>query len=134
MLNNPNKYIRKAISEAISPSFLIFDSQVTGNLNPTEYVLMTTQTKQIDKATKCNYRWVTYLLLDIVTIYNGAGNVGSRLKVDDMENDIMQLIDNINITGFDVINRSYEFPDNLDSATATQNVYRNFIRVILELK
>lgn len=134
MLSNPNKYIRKAISEAIRPSFHIFDSQVTGNLNPTEYVLMTTQTKQIDKATKCNYRWVTYLLLDIVTIYNGAGNVGSRLKADNMENSIMQLIDNITITGFEVVNRSYEFPDNLDSATNTQNVYRNFIRVILTLK
>jgi hypothetical protein len=134
MLNNPNKYVRKVISDAIGPTYPIFDMEVTGNQNPTEYVLMSTQSKAIDKANKCNYRWETYLLLDLVTIYNGAGNPGSRAKVDDMENVIMDLIKDVQIPGYEVVNRSYEFPDNLDNISSTQNVFRNFIRVILLLQ
>jgi hypothetical protein len=51
-----------------------------------------------------------------------------------MENTILGLIANIEIDGFTVLNRRYEFPSNLDSSTATQTVYRNFIRVILTLE
>lgn len=131
---NPNKYVRKAIYEAIKDDFTCFDMQVTGDTNPTQYVIISTQNKVIDKATKCGNRWVTYTLLDIVCIYNGAGNVGSRLINDDMENSILGLIENITIDGYTVLNRSYEFPPNLDSSTATQTVFRNFIRVILTLE
>jgi hypothetical protein len=131
---NPSKYVRKAIFDLISDEYECFDMQVTGNKNPTEYVIISTQSKEINKATKCNYRWLSYTLLDIVTIYNGAGNTGSRLRADDIENDIFQLIENINIDGYEVVNRTFEFPDTLDNISTTQNVYRNFIRVILELK
>jgi hypothetical protein len=108
--------------------------QVTGNDNPTQYVLISTQDKEIDKATKCGNRWISYTLLDIIKIYNGAGNVGSRLINDDMENNILSLIDNITVDGYTIINRRYEFPSNLDSSTATQTVYRNFIRFIVTLE
>ena len=131
---NPNKYVRKALYDAISPEYDCYDMQVTGNDNPTQYVLISTQDKEIDKATKCNYQWISYTLLDIVKIYNGAGNVGSRLINDDMEATIMELIENITVDGYTVINRRYEFPSNLDSSTTTQTVYRNFIRVILTLE
>ncbi len=97
-------------------------------------MLISTQDKEIDKATKCGDRWVSYTLLDIVTIYNGAGNVSSRMTVDDMENVIMGLIANISVTGYTVLNRRYEFPSTLDSSTSTQTVYRNLIRVILTLE
>jgi len=131
---NPNKYVRKALYDAINPTYPCFDMQVTGDTNPTQYVIISTQDKEIDKATKCGNRWVTYTLLDIVKIYNGAGNVGSRVVNDDIENTILGLIENISISGYAVLNRSYEFPSNLDSSTATQTVYRNFIRVILTLE
>ena len=131
---NPNKYVRKAIYDAVNGTYPCYDMQVTGDDNPTQYVIISTQDKEIDKATKCGDRWITYTLLDIVKIYNGAGNVGSRLVNDDMENTIMSLIANIEIDGFTVLNRRYEFPPNLDSSTETQTVYRNFIRVILTLE
>jgi hypothetical protein len=108
--------------------------QVTGDTNPSQYVIVSTQDKEIDRSTKCGNRWVIYTLLDIVCIYNGAGNVGSRVANDDIENTILGLIENITISGYTVLNRSYEFPSNLDSSTSTQNVYRNFIRVILTLE
>ena len=131
---NPNKYVRKAIYDAVNATIPCFDTQVTGNTNQTAYVLISTQNKEIDKATKCGDRWVSYTLLDIVKIYNGAGNVGSRVANDDMENTILGLIQNISISGYTVINRRYEFPPNLDSSTATQTIQRNFIRVILTLQ
>jgi len=133
-MTNPNKFVRKAIFDAVNPTYQCFDMQVTGNVNPTQYVIISTQDKEIDKATKCGYRWVTNTLLDIVCIYNGTGNVGSRVANDDMENTILSLIENITVPGYEIINRSYEFPSNLDSSTTTQTVYRNFIRVILTLE
>jgi len=131
---NPNKHIRKAIFDAVNATYPCYDTQVTGKVNPTQYVIISTQDKEINKATKCGNRWITYTLLDIVCIYNGAGNTGSRIANDNMENAILSLIENISITGYVVVNRSYEFPSNLDSSTSTQTVYRNFIRLVLELE
>ena len=67
-------------------------------------------------------------------IYNGAGNVGSRLAVDNMQEFIENAIKNIEVENFEIVNRNFEFPDTLDNISTTQNVYRNFIRIILELK
>ena len=131
---NPNKHIRKAIYDAIKNTYPCFDTNVTGDLNPTQYVIISTQDKDIDKANKCAYRWQVATLLDIVCVYNGAGNVGSRVVNDDMETTILALIENIEIDGYTVLNRTFEFPSNLDSSTATQTVFRNFIRVVLTLE
>ncbi len=130
---NPSKHIRKSVYNLVNSTYPCFDMQVTGNKNPTEYVLMTSQSKTIDKATKCNYRWEASLLLDIITIYKGAGNTGSRVKGDDIESAIYELIKNIEITGYEVVNRTFSFPDSLSLKTPTENVFRNFIRIELLL-
>jgi hypothetical protein len=131
---NPNKYVRRALFEAIKNDYPCFDTQVTGDSNPNQYVLISTQDKEIDKNTKCSYQWISYTLLDLVCIYNGAGNVGSRLANDQMEDTIMALIENIEVEGFTVKNRRYEFPSNINTTTSTQSVFRSFIRVILTLE
>lgn len=131
---NPSKYVRKAIYNAVNETYLCYDMQVSGKTNQTSYVIISTQNKEIDKATKCGDRWVSYTLLDIVCIYNGAGNVGSRLANDDMENAIMELIKDISIEGYTVLNRRYEFPPTINTTTTTQSVFRAFIRVILTLE
>jgi len=131
---NPNKYIRKAIYDAVNATYPCFDTQVTGKLNPTQYVIISTQDKEDINPNKCGHRWEVATLLDLVCIYNGAGNVGSRVANDDMENAILGLIANVQISGFTVLNRVYEFPSNLDTSTSTQTVYRNFIRLVLTLE
>jgi len=131
---NPNKYVRKALYDAISPEYPCYDMQVTGDDIPTQYVIISTQDKEHNRPTKCGGRWVTYTLLDIVCIYNGAGNVGSRVANDDIENTILSLIQNLQVDGYTVISQGHEFPSNLDSSTSTQTVYRNFIRVVLTLE
>jgi len=131
---NPNKYIRKAIYDAVNSTYPCFDTQVTGNLKPTQYVIISTQDKEDLNPNKCAHRWQVATLLDLVCIYNGAGNVGSRLANDDMENSILSLIENLQVSGFNVLTQRNEFPSNLDSSTETQTVYRNFIRVVLTLE
>lgn len=131
---NPSKHVRKAIYDAVNATYPCYDSQVTGNVDATQYVIISTQDKEIDKASKCGYRWVSYTLLDIVKIYEGSGNVGSRVVNDDMENTILGLIANITPSGYKVINRRYEFPSTIVTSNSTQTVYRNFIRVILTLE
>ena len=44
----PSKFIRKAIKDIINPLYPCFDFQITGNKDPQEYVLMTSQSTQID--------------------------------------------------------------------------------------
>lgn len=131
---NPNKEVRKSLYTVIKDVYPCYDTQVTGDLSQTQYVLISTQDKEIDKNTKCGYQWISYTLLDLVCIYNGAGNVGSRLANDQMEDTIMNLIENIEVEGFTVKNRRYEFPSNINTTTATQSVFRSFIRVILTLE
>jgi len=133
-MTNPNKYVRKAIYDAVNGTYPCFDTQVTGDTNPTQYVIISTQDKQHERPTKCGGRWTTFTLLDLVCIYNGAGNVGSRVANDDMENTILGLIENLSVDGYTVISQGHEFPSNLDSSTSTQTVYRNFIRVVLTLE
>ena len=133
-MTNPNKYVRKAIYDAISDTYSCFDMQVSGNANPTQYVLISTQDKEHNRPTKCGGRWVSYTLLDIVCIYLGTGNTGSRVVNDDMENTILGLLENLTVDGYTVISQAHEFPSNLDSSTSTQTVYRNFVRVILTLE
>lgn len=134
MLNNPNKHIRKAIFNAVSSSYPIFDSQVPNSNTSARYCIMSSQSKQIDKANKCDYYWETEILLQLIDIYKMPGNSGSRVAIDDMENDIFALISPITIDGYSVITRNYDFPDNLDNVTDTQIVYRNYIRLSLLLK
>jgi len=133
-MENPNKYVRKAIYDAVNSTYPCFDTQVTGKRNPHSIVIFSTKDKEIDKATKWGSRWVSYTLLDIVNIHNGSGNAGSRLASDDMENAILALIDGLTVDGYAILNTRYEFPSSFNSSTSTQTVYRNFIRVILTLE
>jgi len=88
---NPDKHIRKAVSDVTNnlvvsgKTIKCFDSRVTGNANLNEYVLMTAQSKDVVKNTKCEYEWEASLLIEIYTKTTSAGNSGSRLLLNDIE-------------------------------------------------
>jgi hypothetical protein len=136
---NPSKFIRKSIFTAINGMVVngltipCYDTRVKPSENPHFYVLMTTQSKRVLKQNKCEYFWEADILLDIVTIYNGSGNTGSRLLVDDIENQIRSLTQDLVIEGFTTIIQTEDFPNNLDNINDNQIVYRNFIRYTLTL-
>lgn len=135
----PDKEIRKSISSLIneitvdSNVIKCYDSRVTDNSIPDYYILMTTQTNQVDESVKCGDRWESSILLDIVTKYPSVGNTGSRLLADNIADSIRALLVN-KITlgqGLNVVKQKLNFPNDISSVTNNQNVFRKFIRVEL---
>lgn len=144
LLSLPDKYVRKAIWTLLggasgmtvnTKNVKTFDSRVTGNTIPKQYVLMTTQTNQVDESVKCDDRWSSSILLDIVTRYTAAGNTGSRLLADDIAEAIRNLLET-DLTlegGLNVVHQVLDFPNDLSSVTENENVFRKFIRVELSI-
>ena len=137
---NPDKYIRKAVFDLVNGIVVngktvnCFDTRVTGNSAANQYVLLTNQTKEIDKSTKCGYDWNTSLLIEIYTKTSANGNSGSRLLVNDIEQAIYTLI-KPKITVANYINQTQNvtFETQLETITATEVILRSFIRLNLTL-
>lgn len=136
---NPNKYIRKAIHTAINNmvvngvSIPCYDMRVKATENPNFYVLMTTQTKTVDKANKCEYRWDCDILLDVVTRYQTTGNTGSRALADDIEDKVRELTKNLVVENFKVINQTFDQETQLDNINTTEIIFRNIAKLSLTL-
>lgn len=140
-LNLPDKFVRKALYTLLNnivvntQTIKIYDSRVTGNTIPSHYILMTTQTNQVDESVKCGDRWQSSILLDIVTRYSSTGNTGSRLLADDIADAVRNLLET-KLTlegGLNVIHQKLDFPNDLSSVTESENVFRKFIRVELSI-
>lgn len=141
MIKNPDKWIRKEISERINNMVVsaktipCIDTNYTGNNQPLFYVAMSTQTKLIDELNKCNQEWDCTILLDAITRYSSPGNIGSRVLLNDIEERIILLMNNFTIEGgFDVYR-----PINLTSSTSmdghddTEVYFRQLIRYRIRL-
>lgn len=141
ILSLPDKEIRKAVFTLVNNitvdgnTIKCFDSRVTTSTIPSHYVLMTTQTNQVDESVKCGDRWQSSILLDIVTRYSGTGNTGSRLLADNITDAIRALLVN-KLTlgsGLNVVHQKIDFPNDLSSTTENENIFRKFIRVELTI-
>jgi len=138
---NPDKQIRKAVFDLVNnivvstKTIKCFDSRVTGNADLTEYVLLTAQTKNVLKPNKCDYEWETSLLIEIYTKTSSAGNGGSRLFLNDIEQAVYDLLyPKITITGFENVTQNITFESQLETVTDTENIFRSFLRLNLTLK
>ena len=137
---NPDKFIRKAVYDLTNnivvstKTIKCFDSRVTGNANLLEYILLTAQTKEVEKNTKCEYRWETSLLIEIYTKTSSAGNSGSRVLLNDIEQAIYTLLlPKITIAGFETFTQNITFENQLETVTDTENIFRSFLRLNLTL-
>jgi hypothetical protein len=137
---NPDKNIRKAFFDIVNnivvsgKTIKVFDTRVTSNAKLNEYVLMTAQTKEVDKSNKCEYRWETSLLIEIYTKTSSAGNSGSRLLLNDIEQAIYTLlIPKIEVEGFETLIQNITFESNLETITDTESILRSFLRLNLTL-
>lgn len=133
----PDKYVRKAIYDLINDMIVdgvtvpCFDTRVYGNQNPQAYVLMTTQTNLENKANKCEHRWDSSILLDIVTRYSGTNNPGSRLLADNIVDQILTLTGDLQldpVSNLSVFSLTYNLPPDLPNITKSENIFRKFIR------
>lgn len=137
---NPDKYIRKAIFDLLNDievsgkTIKCFDSRITGNAKLLNYILLTAQTKSIDKANKCEYRWNTSVLIEIFTKTSSQGNAGSRVLLNDIEQSVSDLLlPQIEVANFDVVTQNLSYNTQLETITDTENIYRSFLTLELTL-
>ncbi len=147
----PNKWIRKEMFELLNnidvtiefptetQTFTIpcYDTRVSGVDNPNYYILLTTQSNEVDKNNKCEWFWESEILVDIVTIYPRGGNPGSRLIGDEILEEVRYLTEQFEMpseSGLSVITRTQSFPNDLFLSTDSENIFRNFMRLQLLIK
>jgi hypothetical protein len=141
----PDKWIRKAVSDAINNITIddnvipCFDYRVTPiqGETPDYYVLMTTQTNEVDKGNKCEYLWDSEILLDVNVRYYRSGNIGSRLLADDILDEVRNLTQNLQLdvaSGLEIDTLRQSFPNDLNFVSENEIIYRKFIRLILKIK
>ena len=138
----PDKYIRKAVFSAVnnlvvdSLTIPAFDSRVSGNTIPQHYILMTTQTSQVDKMTKCGDVWQSSILIDVVTTYDGSGNTGSRLLSENIMDAIRNATNNLILdvdSGLVVQKQIQDFPNGIENNTENENIFRKLMRLELTI-
>ena len=136
---NPDKFIRKAISDNINNIVVsgkiipCYDSRATNA--PSNYVLLTAQTKKVLKETKCEYEWETSTLIEIYTKVTSSGNTGSRVLLNDIEQAVYTLINpKLTVAGFTNITQNITFENSLETITDTEIIFRSFLRLNLTLK
>lgn len=142
ILELPDSYVRKAVSDALDGLVVggndipNFDTR-TNNTDPSFYVLMTTQTNNEQKDNKCRPRWNSSILLDIVTRYDGSGNMGSRLLADQITNEVLKRTDNLTLdvaSGLFVQRQLVILPNDISTITTTTNIYRKLVRLELRIE
>lgn len=136
---NPDKHIRKAIFDKINnivvsgKTIPCYDSRATNA--PSNYVLLTAQTKEVLKETKCDYEWETSTLIEIYTKVSSSGNTGSRVLLNDIEQAVYTLLNpKLTVPGFANITQNITFENSLETITDTEIIFRSFLRLNLTLK
>jgi len=132
---NPDKYIRKAIYDLLNnivvsgKTIKCFDARVFGNQDVTDYIILANQTKNIDKATKCEYRWNGSIMIEIYT-----RSSSSRVLLNDIEQAVTDLLSpKITVDNYEVIYQDISYVTQLESFTDTENIYRSFMTLELTL-
>ena len=136
---NPDKHIRKAIFDKINNIVVsgkiipCYDSRATNA--PSNYVLLTAQTKEVLKETKCDYEWDTSTLIEIYTKVSSSGNTGSRVLLNDIEQAIYTLLlPKLTVQGFTNITQNITFENSLETVTESEIIFRSFLRLNITLK
>lgn len=136
---NPDKFIRTAVSDLVNNIVVntkvikCFDSRATNA--PNNYVLLTAQTKEVLKETKCDYEWETSILIEIYTKVTSSGNTGSRVLLNDIEQAVYTLLNpKLTVPGFTNITQNITFENSLETITDTEIIFRSFLRLNLTLK
>jgi hypothetical protein len=142
----PDKWVRKAVYDAIDGivvgGFVIpcYDTHVTYDAQkdePSHYVLMTTQSSEVDKRNKCEWMWESTILLDIITSFSGAGNNGSRLLADNITDACRNALQDLELdvgSGLEIVRLTMDFPADISTDSLAEVIFRKFIRLELRIK
>jgi hypothetical protein len=142
----PDKWVRKAVYDSInniivdSIAIPCFDTHVSYDAQkdePSHYVLMTTQTNDVDKRNKCEWFYESSILLDIITSFSGAGNNGSRLLVDNITDACRNALQDLTLdpsSGLVITTETMNFPADITTDVGAEVIFRKFIRLELRIK
>ena len=142
----PDKWIRKAVSDAIDGVIVstiaipCYDLRITRDVNsdiPKHYIIMSSQSNEVDKQSKCEWVWESSILLDIVTRYDRAGDTGSRVLADDILDAVRDLTKSLTLdagSGLEIVTTTQSFPSDLYSSSGDENIIRKFLRLELLIK
>lgn len=132
---NPDKYIRKSIYDLLNnivvsgKTIKCYDSRVYGNQDVSDYIILANQMKNVDKATKCEYRWNGSIMIEIYT-----RSSSSRVLLNDIEQAVTDLLTpKISVENYEVIYQDITYVTQLESFTDTENIYRSFLTLELTL-
>lgn len=137
----PDKYIRKGVSSLLNnlnvdgQIIKCYDTRITGPVIPDHYIIMSTQTAEVDKDNKCEWFWESSILLDVTTTYGRPGNTGSRLLVDNIMDEVRNQMNSLSLDGgFTIITQTQSYPNDITTITENELVYRKFLRLTLLIK
>lgn len=134
----PDKWIRKAVYNAINGivvngySIPCFDTRVPNNDKRNYYVIMSTQSNEVNKTVKCEYSWESQILLDVITAYDINGNTGSRKMADDILDAVKTNTDTLILdvaSNLTIVTQTQSFPADFETETVNEIVYRKLMRI-----
>ena len=138
----PDKYVRKAVYDAVNNILVdtltipAYDSRVSGNVIPQHFILLTTQTSQVNQMTKCGDVWESSILVDIVTTYDGTGNPGDRLLSENILDAVRNATNNLVLdaaSGLVIQKQIQDFPNDIVTITENENIFRKLMRLELTI-
>jgi hypothetical protein len=141
----PDKWVRKAVYDAIndmvvdSETIPCYDSMVSEGPPPYAYTLLNSQTSDVDKANKCEWLWISTILIDCISIYPDPGS-GSSLFIDNILESVRDLTDEIELdvsSGLSIVTRTMSFPTPPGGGyelVDNQAVFRRLMRLQLLIK
>ncbi len=138
----PDKYVRKAVYDAVNNIVVdtltipAYDSRVSGNVIPQHFILLTTQTSQVNQMTKCGDVWESSILVDIVTTYDRTGNPADRLLSENILDAVRNATNNLVLdvaSGLVVQKQIQDFPNDIVTTTDNKNIFRKLMRLELTI-
>ena len=137
---NPDKRIRKALFNMFNnivvntKAIKCYDMRVSQNENIDNYILLTSLSKERNKANKCEYRWDCSILIEIFCKATSNGNNGSRVLLNDIEEKVNEFLDtDFTVSQFEVLTKNWNTEAQLETITEFEIITRSFVRLDLTL-
>lgn len=129
----PDKWVRKAISEALdglivnTKTIPVFDTN-TLEYDGDHYIIMSTQTNT-ELKDKCSNKWRSSILLEVFTRHRR--NTGSRVLADDIINEALTLLNNLQLdtsSNLEILNARIDAPNDITDKRPGNVIHRKFLR------
>ena len=132
-MRNPDKYIRKYFFDYLTDEGLtVFDTR-PGTQNHNQYIVLSTQSKQLIEGNKCFPNWDSTINLEVVEYEAKDGNTSSRVWLNDTEEKITQAYLNADIfDNFAITVRGYNTTD-LNTYGTNEIIKRTIITINFKL-